>query len=174
MNVVKALEAGVTIERIEDKVASIVGTSEAVGMVRKIIASVSEISADCLSKCTSERYDLSRTASIKPTSKCVGCVLKGASSCIKQSTDFTGSIDLNKAFFDLKEAAEDNPPVEEVVVKVQFKENPDVEREDINQKYDMSDDFGSGMNIALDNMREASTDDANIDLNNVGIDSHLK
>jgi len=172
-SVVKAIEAGVAIDLIEDKVASMIGTPEAVGMIRKVLASVPEISADCLSKCTSERYDLSRTASIKPTEKCKGCVLKGASSCIKQSTDFTGCIDLDKAFFDLKEATDDKPNIEEVTVKVQFNENPDVEREDINQKYDMSDEFGSGMNIALDNMREASPGDSDIDLNNIGIDSHL-
>lgn len=173
-NIVKAIEAGVAIDRIEDKVASIVGTSEAVGMVHNVIANISEISADCLSKCTYERYDLSKTASIKPTKKCKECVLKGASSCIKQSTDFIGGINLDKAFFDLKEANGEKPSVEEVIVKVQFNENPDVEREDINQKYDMSDDFGSGMNIALDNMREASPSEPVINLSNEGIDSHFE
>lgn len=168
-NVEKALEAGVAVNNIEDKVAAMIGTVEAVGMVRKVLASASQVNANCLSKCTSERYDLSRTASIKPAEKCKGCVLKGASSCIKQSTDFVGSIDLDKAFFDLKEAG-GAPSVEEAITDVQLKDNPDNARSDMSQTYEISDD--SGMNIALDDVREASSD-LNIEMGNEGIDNYL-
>jgi len=171
--VVKAIEAGVGIDLIEDRVASMMGTTEAVGMIRKVLSSMPTVSADCLSKCTSERYDLSRTASIKPTEKCTECVLKGASSCIKQSTDFFGGMALDKAFFDIKCATGTENVIEDVTKKVLLKDNPDEEREDLNQKYDMSDPFGSGMNIALDNMQEKASGDMDVEMGSEGIDSHL-
>ena len=49
--------------------------------------------------------------------------------------------------------------------------NPDEEREDMNQKYEISDD--SGMNITLDKMKSASTD-LEIEMNGSGFDSHLE
>jgi hypothetical protein len=175
-SVMKAIIAGVAIDHIEDKVANMIGTTEAIGMIRKVLAGAQEVSADCLSKCTSERYDLSRTASIKPSIKCKECVLKGASSCIKQATNFIGSIDLDKAFFDIREASDSNiakPEIEDATKEVLFDENPDVDRGDMNQKYDMSSPGGSGMNIALEKMKERTAGDFDIDFNNRGIDSHL-
>ncbi len=170
MNVVKAIEAGVAVDQIENKVATLIGTPEAVGMVRKILASTATVSADCLSKCTSERYDLNRSASIKPTDKCKECVLKGASSCLKQSASFYGSVDLNKAFFDIKEAGDKEPEIDTHTKNVQLKNNPDEERKDMDGDYEMSND--SGMNIALDNMRDSS-ESLDIDMEGSGIDSHL-
>lgn len=171
MNVVKAIEAGVAVDQIENKVATLIGTPEAVGMVRKILASTDTVSADCLSKCTSERYDLNRSASIRPTDKCKECVLKGASSCLKQSASFYGSIDLNKAFFDIKEANDKKPEIDTHTKNVQLKNNPDEERKDMEGDYEMSND--SGMNISLDNMRDSS-DSLDVDMGGSGIDSHLE
>ena len=170
-NIVKAIEAGVAIDQIENKVATMIGTTEAVGMVRKVLASASTVSANCLSKCTSERYDLGRTASIKPSVKCKECVLKGASSCIKQSAAFFGAIDLNKAFFDIKEAGDKKPDIDLHTKNVQLKDNPDEMRKDMDGDYELSND--SGMNIALDNMREASSS-LDIEMGSAGIDSHLE
>lgn len=169
--VLKALEAGLSVDLIEDKTATIVGTTEAVGMVRKALSELSEVSASCLSKCTSEVYGLSRTASLKPAQKCANCVLKSSTSCVKQSTRFAGSLDLDKAFFDLKEAGEPKNEVEKATKDVLFKENPDVERSDMDQKYEISDD--SGMNITLDKMQEKGAGDLDIEMGNQGIDSHL-
>lgn len=161
-NIVKAIEAGVAIDRIEDKVATIIGTTEAVGLTRKVLANMPVVNADSLSKCTSQRYELNRTASIKPTAKCADCVLKGATSCVKQSTDFEGQVDLSRAFFDIREAGESD---------VKSYKVPDSEREDMKQKYEMSDD--SGMNIALDKMKSASTE-LDVEMGGNGLDSHLE
>lgn len=161
-NIFKALEAGVAVDRIEDKVATLIGTTEAVGLTRNVLADMSVISADSLSKCTSQRYELNRQASIKPTAKCADCVFKGATSCVKQSADFEGQRDLSRAFFDIKEAGEK---------KDESSKNPDTKREDMNQKYEISDD--SGMNIALDKMKSASTN-FEIEMNGSGFDSHLE
>ena len=169
-NVAKAIEAGVAVGSIEDKVAMLVGTTEAVGLVRSVLSSLKQVNANCLSKCTSERYDLSRTASIIPASKCKNCVLKGASSCIKQSADFVGSIDLDKAFFDLKEAKEEKPEIEETTRQVLLEDNPDNAREDMDT-YEINDD--SGMNVALDDMRSASTE-FDVEMGNGNIDTHLE
>jgi hypothetical protein len=152
----------------------IIGTTEAVGMVRNIIASVQEISADCLPDCTSERYDLSKNASIKPTKKCANCVLKSASSCIKQSINFSGNMDLDKAFFDIREAGEEKLPKE--METIQYKENPDKDREDITQEYDMTTAGGSGMNVVLDDMHKKDMKEASelgIEMGGCGLDNHL-
>jgi len=45
-------------------------------------------------------------------------------------------------------------------VSAQSKENP----EDMGQKYDVSDDFGSGMNKALDKMREKDSFEIDLEL----------
>lgn len=170
-NVSKAIEAGVSLDQIEDKVATMIGTTEAVGMVRKVLSSATTVNANCLSKCTSERYDLSRTASIQPTAKCKECVLKGASSCIKQSASFLGAIDLNKAFFDIKEAGDKKPEIDPHTKNVQLKDNPDVQRKDMEDDYEIKDD--SGMNVALDNIRESSTD-LDVEMGSASLDSYLK
>lgn len=170
-NVSKAIEAGVSVDQIENKVATMIGTTEAVGMVRKVLSSATTVNANCLSKCTSERYDLSKTASIQPTAKCKECVLKGASSCIKQSAAFLGAIDLGKAFFDIKEAGDKKPEIDQNTKAVLPKENPDVKREDMKDDYEINDD--SGMNVALDGMREATTD-LDVEMGSASLDSHLE
>jgi len=172
--IVKAIEAGVSIDNIEDRVAMMIGTTEAIGLVRNTMAGVQEINADCLSNCTTEKYDISRNASIKPTKKCEGCVLKSASSCIKQSANFSGSINLEKAFFNFKDAGKENLPKE--MKDVQLTDNPDEERDDISQEYDMTNVGGSGMNITLDEMHKKdskSASELDIEMDGSGFDSHL-
>jgi len=170
--IIKALEAGVPVKRIEDRISNIISSTEAVGMIQKVLSKQANISADCLVNCTSEKYPLSKTASITATKKCGNCIYKGVSSCISQSKDFEGSVDLDKAFFDIKEA-EVKVELEDVIKDVQLNDNPDIVREDINQEYDMSDPFGSGMNISLENMQEKKADEIEVPMNNEGIDSHL-
>jgi hypothetical protein len=153
-SVYKALEAGIAVDLIEDKIAGMIGTSEAVGLVHDALTKVNEVCASSLSKCTSDKYSFSRAASLRPAQKCIKCVLKSASVCLKQSLRFVGAMDLDKAFFDFGKEAEDKPDIDKNTKAVQLKENPDVTRKDICQEYDMSDPFGSGMNIALDNMQE--------------------
>lgn len=186
-NVLKALEAGVSADLVESKVASLIGTTEAVGMIRDVLAHMGTVNANCLTKCTSERYDISRVASIVPGIKCKECVLKSPSACIKQSAKFAGSVDLDKAFFDFgKEAGKkkkndapkgDKPEIEDVTKNVLLEENPDVEREDITQEYDMSTPGGSGMNITLDEMHKRDSKEASFDIDlgsgAEGMDRHL-
>jgi hypothetical protein len=170
--IVEALQAGIPVKRIEDRISSMISATEAIGMIQKVLSKQANISADCLVNCTSEKYPLGKTANINATKKCANCIYKGANSCISQSRDFEGSIDLDKAFFDIKEA-EAKVELEDVVKNVQLDDNPDVIREDITQEYDMSDPFGSGMNISLDEMHNKKADEVDVSLNSEGIDSHL-
>lgn len=170
--IIKALEAGIPVKRIEDRISNIIGTTEAVGMIQKVLSKQANISADCLVNCTSEKYPLSKTAYITATKKCANCIYKGVNSCISQSKDFEGSIDLDKAFFDIREA-EAKVELEDVIKDVQLDDNPDVVREDITQEYDMSDPFGSGMNISLEEMQKKEAAEVDAPLNSEGIDDHL-
>jgi hypothetical protein len=77
---------------------------------------------------------------------------------------FAGVRDLDKAYLDL----------DPKTAKVQFDENPDLSRADMQQPYDISDSFGSGMKITLDNMRKTGSDDVNVSFNMEGMDSALK
>jgi len=165
-----ALEAGIPLDRVESKVSSVLPTTEAVGMVRKLVASMKNVDADCLNNCTVERYQMSQDAVIKRASKCQGCIYNMQSACGYQNTKFAGEKDLNKPFFDLGEAK-----IDPKTAKVQLEENPDLARTDIGQEYDMGDGFGSGMNISLENMRKEASEDTDIDVsyNNDGIDLNI-
>jgi hypothetical protein len=162
-NAVRALEAGVEINKLEDKLASIISTPEAIGMTRDVLASMDTVDANCLNKCASEKYQLKYNARIKKASKCEGCIYQASTACTQQGVKFAGVRDMDKAFLDL------DPKTD----KVQFKENPDVEREDMKQEYDISDSFGSGMNIALDEIRKKESVDIGVNFNREGLDGTL-
>jgi hypothetical protein len=74
-----------------------------------------------------------------------------------------GAKDLSKAHFDL------DPKTE----KVLSKDNPDETRKDMQQEYDMKDDFGSGMNVALDKMNKKEAQDVSVEFSRDGIDGNL-
>jgi hypothetical protein len=172
----KALDSGVSTDRVQAKLASIVPTAEATGMVHKLLSNMTEVGASCLPHCSSETYLLAKGATIKMASKCKNCVNSTGSACLKQGAKFAGAIDYDKAFIDMtmltaaeKDKKEDKKSdkggdkatkydpkdgVEPVVQKVLPKENPDVERSDMKQPYDMTDEFGSGSNKAMDKLRE--------------------
>lgn len=142
-NVKKALDAGIALDKVEEKLASVISTAEAAGMVRNVLASLDEVDASCLPKCTTERYQFKHEASLKQAAKCAGCILKGSVGCTKLGLKFAGQRDLDKAYLDL----------DPKTAKVQFDENPDVSRIDMGQQYDKGDSFGSGSNKAIDNLR---------------------
>lgn len=164
-NVQKAVEAGVSVEKIESKLSSMIPAAESMSIIHDVISKTEEIDANCLPKCTIEKYPLHREASIKEAQKCKTCILKAGSVCFKQGVKFAGSQDLTKAFFDFK--------VDPHTEKVQFDENPDISRMDMNQAYDMKDSFGSGMNITLEKMNKGSSINPDIGISFEGMDDIL-
>lgn len=145
----KALENGLSIKKVEEKVASYVSTPEAVGMVRDALSKMKGVDANSLTKCTIEKYQLDPNVRIKKASKCKGCILSAGSVCTYQGAKFAGEEQIDKAYLD----------IDPKTAKVQYGENPDVARMDMRQEYDMSDNFGSNMTVALDKMRgKTSTD----------------
>lgn len=163
----RAVEAGIAVRDIEEKLASVIPVGEAYGMVRDVIASVDLVDADTLTNCESEKYQLKSSATIAESEKCASCIFRSPNACAKQSVRFAGKKDPTEEYFDLEES------LDEKMKKVQLKENPDQDREDIKQKYDMSEDFGSGMNVALDKLRGKKAGDADIDHVGSGIDTFL-
>lgn len=164
-NVQRAVEAGVSMEKIENKLSTVIPAAEAISMVHDVVSRTEEIDANCLPKCTIEKYQLHREASIKEADKCKTCILKAGSVCSKQGVRFAGSQDLTKAFFDIK--------IDPHTEKVQFDENPDVSRMDMHQEYDMGDSFGSGMNITLGKMSKESAVNPDVGVSFEGIDGGL-
>jgi hypothetical protein len=162
-NAKRALEAGVALDKVEDKLASIIPTVEAISMCRSVISSMETVDAACLPKCTRERYQLKSGAQIKQATKCASCVHMSPSACVRQGMRFVGAKDLSKAHFDL------DPKTE----KVMSEENPDVSRTDMHQAYDMSDSFGSGMNVALNKMNKKEAQDVSVEFSRDGIDGNL-
>ena len=171
----KALDSGVPTDKLQNKLAGMVPTSEAAGMIHGLLSGMSEICATCLPHCSVETYPISKAARIKIAEKCKGCTYSTGSACLKQGVRFAGALDLDKAFFDMTaiEAAEKSEkkgdkkekydPKDETspeVQKVLPKENPDVERSDMKQPYDMTDEFGSGGNKALEKLRESEQSEA--------------
>lgn len=164
-SVQRAVDAGVSIEKIENKLSSMVPAAEAISMVYGVVANTEQIDANCLPKCTIEKYQLHREASIKEAEKCKNCILKAGSVCSKQGVKFAGSQDLTKAFFEFK--------IDPHTEKVQLDENPDLSRADMHQSYDMTDNFGSGMNITLEEMSKKSAVNPDIGVSFEGIDGGL-
>jgi len=163
VNTVRAFEAGVALNKLEDKLAMIIPTVEAIGMCRSVISSLETIDANCLPKCASEKYQFKAGACIKQADKCQSCIYTSPTACIHLGLKFAGARDLDKAFLDL----------DPKTAKVQFDENPDVSRPDMKQEYDLSDNFGSGMNIALDNVCKREAQDISIEFSREGLDQNL-
>lgn len=137
-NIYKAIEAGIEIDRIEEKLASVLPMGEVVSLVKDVVANANEIDANCLSNCNIDKYQLKSNVSLKEASKCSSCIYKSAYACIHQSAKFSSADKLDDSFLDDK------------IKKVQLDEIPSEEREDRSQEYKIEDD--SGMNEALENM----------------------
>jgi len=159
----KALEAGISLDKVESRVASSMPASEAIGLVRGVLASLKEVPAEALQKCATEKYQLSRDASIKKAAKCESCVYCVGSACHRQGAKFAGAKDPEKATIDI------DPKTEKVLLA----DNPDLTRKDMQQEYDMSDSFGSNMTIALENLKKASDVDVDVSFNSAGMDMNI-
>lgn len=157
----KAIEAGFPIEKVENRLMQEIPATEAVGMVRQIISSVKEIDANVLSNCTKEKYRFSSDAILKKASKCDNCVRFTCAGCTSLGLRFASSE---------KDIISIDPKTE----KVMFKENPDVERENMNKEFDMPDYSGSNINVDLDKMRSAEALDIDTSFNLSGLDDTLK
>lgn len=160
----KAIEAGIPLEKIEEKLSTMIPTVEAMGMVRDVLANSETVDANSLSRCTSEKYQFSRKASMKEANKCKVCIYKAAHSCTMQGLKFAAS-----------EESADVVKIDPHTEKVVLAENPDVTRDDMAMELDMLDSrWGSGNSIALDKMRKNSnSDDLNLSYNGEGMDAGL-
>lgn len=87
----KAIEIGVPIDQVEDKLASFVSSVEAAGMMDKVIGGLKEVSADALSTCNIERYPFNTGTVLLKAKKCENCVMNNNNlSCLKQGLPFKG------------------------------------------------------------------------------------
>lgn len=160
-----AVEAGFPIEKIENKLMEEIPAVEAVGMIRNVISSVKEIDANVLDNCTKEKYQFSHDASLKKASKCNDCVRAIEAGCTALGLKFAA------------EEKSDIVSLDPKTEKVLLKENPDVERENVNKEFDMPDYSGSNLNVKLDEMRSqqaSESNDFNISYNMNGIDMNLQ
>jgi hypothetical protein len=162
-NAVRALEAGISINMIEDKLALLIPTGEAIGMARNALASLNSVDANSLTKCASEKYQLKRDAAITRATKCATCIYTSSTVCTRLGVRFAGSKDVDKAYLEL------DPKTD----KVLFDENPDISRKDMQQEYDMDDSFGSGMNVSMDKLRKEAGVEVDIDFSTEGMDAGL-
>jgi len=160
---VRALEAGISINMIEDKLSLMIPTGEAIGMTRNALASLDTVDANSLTKCASEKYQLKREATITRAIKCATCIYTTTTACTRLGIRFAGSTDVDKAYLAV------DPKTE----KVLFDENPDLSRKDMNQEYDMDDSFGSGMNVSMDKLRKEAGVEIGLDFSTDGMDAGL-
>lgn len=161
----KAVEAGFPIEKIENKLMGEIPAAEAVGMVRKVIASVREVDANVLTNCTTEKYQFSHDAILKKASKCSDCVRFTCAGCTALGLRFAASKN------------EELPAIDPKTEKVLFEENPDVLRDNLNKEFDMPDYSGANINVDLDKMRssEASKNvDVDTTFNMEGMDAAMR
>jgi hypothetical protein len=161
----KAVEAGFPIEKIEKKLMEEIPTAEAVGMVRKVLASVKEVDANVLTNCTTEKYQFSHDARLKKASKCDGCVRFTCAGCTALGLRFAS------------DSEEGLPAIDPKTEKVLFEENPDVLRENLNKEFDMPNYSGANINVDLEKMRSSEASDAvDVDttFNMEGMDEAMK
>jgi hypothetical protein len=161
----KAVTAGISLDKLESKLSTVIPTVEAAGMVRDVLASMTEVDADVLSKCTTEKYQFAPGAKLKLASKCSSCILRNCDSCMFQNMKFSSK----------REDTSDMLRVDPNTKKVELSENPDVKRDDMSMEQDLTDSrWGAGNNIALDKMRkEASLITEEIGLSFEGLDDML-
>jgi hypothetical protein len=163
----KSLEAGYSVDKIRDKLSEKINSIEAEGMIRDVLASLKEVNADTLSNCKNDKYKLASDAYITKTTKCKDCVLAADHICTKQRAKFSDALEYDKPTIQI------DPKTQKVLLA----DNPDNVRVDMNQEYDMTDSFGSGMNVSLGKMGPEAKKEANIEmnisLNSEGLDDNL-
>ena len=135
--------------------AELMPTTEALSVARTVLGSMKEVKADILNKCSTDKYPLAKDASIVQGSKCASCILSTGNSCLKQERKFAGKENMDKPVVNI------DPKTSKVI----YDENPDVKRADINSEFEMYGDFGSGMNITLNEMRDQKKE-AGLDIEN--------
>lgn len=141
----KALEAGISVDKVETKLASMIPMPEAVGMVREALSHLDVVDANALNNCTTEKYHLNSKAMLKKASKCDTCILKTCNTCIVSGLRFASDND----------EACDIVKLDPATKKVTLKNNPDEAREDMGGDYDLTTaSWGSGSNIVMDKMRK--------------------
>ena len=159
----KAVTAGVSLDKLESKLSTMIPTVEAAGLVRDVLASVKEVDANVLPNCTTEKYHFSSEAMLKEASKCSSCILKNCDMCMSQNLKFAG-----------KEDTKDVIKLDPNTDKVLLADNPDVKRDDMSMEKDMSDNrWGSGSNIMLDTLRKEANTDIDSSFSNEGLDFGL-
>jgi len=151
----KSMEAGIEYDKVSAKMAELMPTTEALSAARTVLGSMKEVKADILNKCSTDKYPLAKDASIVQGSKCASCILSTGNSCLKQERKFAGKENMDKPVVNI------DPKTSKVI----YDENPDVKRADINSEFEMYGDFGSGMNITLNEMRDQKKE-AGLDIEN--------
>jgi len=143
----KALKSGVSLEDVESKLASYLPAVEVAGLVDEVLASVKEVDANVLGKCTTHKYAFKSDTVIVPSTKCGSCIYNNKTACLKAKLSFKDS-----AKYLINPAGES-----------------DNNRGDMKKEYDLSDD--PKMEVALS--KTASNNDAEVDTSysNDGIDS---
>lgn len=87
----EAFEKGIEIDRIIDKTASLIGSTKSKNIVYDVLYNREKVSADCLSKCDEQEYDLnSKNIMIVKTNKCGSCIYNSSINCLKQNVNFVG------------------------------------------------------------------------------------
>jgi len=160
----KAVTAGISIDKIESKLSSIIPTVEAAGMIRDVLANIKEVDANVLSNCTSEKYHLSSDAKLKQASKCSTCILNNCDMCMSQGLRFANTKEEDGII-----------KLDPHTKKIQLNNNPDEARGDMSMEEDMiANRWGSGNNIMLDSLRkEASETDVDTSYDGTGLDAGL-
>jgi hypothetical protein len=172
--VYKAVEAGLPIESIENKLIQHIPTAEAVSIVRNVIASVKEIDANVLTKCAVEKYQFSPDVSLKKAKKCDDCIMCSTAGCTKHGLIFAKDKS-NKE--DKKENTKQDKPkanIDTKTEKVLLEENPDLTQMNIRKEFDMPDYLGSNINVSLEKMRGQNKLSMDISFNTEGLDDNLK
>lgn len=150
----RAVEAGLPMEKIESKLTQKVSTSEAVSMIRSVIASVKEIDANVLTKCAFEKYQFSSDVKMRKAAKCKDCIMCSSVGCTKHGLVFAK--DESKKDDQKKDQPKDQKDkptsnIDPKTEKVLLKENPDVvQAENINKEFGMEGYSDGNINVALD------------------------
>lgn len=159
-----ALEQGLAVNKIEDKISEHIPVSEAMAVVRGVLATMDVVDADSLTDCTKRSYQLQKTARIKKASKCDTCVRATCEGCSVLGLRFA--------------SVEENPMIEMELdpktEKVLLKENPDIARQNILDEYEVPSNAGMNINMDLELARSFEASDIKITRNPKSVNDALK
>lgn len=83
-----ALNKGISLDKIREKLGTLMAGPEADGLLKEVLSSSGPISADVISDCSKKKYGLGRDTKIAKTSKCDTCVFSSNLMCAKQGAKF--------------------------------------------------------------------------------------